>query len=106
VFLVDRITTIAWRLRRLLATETNLFQEYRKETYTRKATSLGDVMLCDHGDRFTRLFRYETTLERSLYKALHELQRLQAARAGQPVSPPAVVDVDVSVSTSREMSAP
>jgi hypothetical protein len=27
------------------------------------------------------LSRYEMTLERSLYKALHELQRLQAARA-------------------------
>ena len=29
------------------------------------------------------LSRYEVTLERSLYKALHELQRLQAARDGQ-----------------------
>ena len=40
--------------------------------------------------------RYETALERSLYKALHELQRLQAARQGCVVPPPAVVDVDVS----------
>ena len=41
--------------------------------------------------------RYETHLERSLYKALHELQRLQAARAG-PIPPPVAVDVDLSVS--------
>ena len=41
--------------------------------------------------------RYETTLERSLFKALHELERLQARRAGQPVPPPAVVDVNVDV---------
>ena len=27
------------------------------------------------------LSRYEVTLERSLYKALHELQRLEAAQA-------------------------
>jgi len=42
------------------------------------------------------LSRYEVTLERSLYKALHELQRLQAARDGQAVPLPVVVDVSVS----------
>lgn len=42
------------------------------------------------------LARYETTLERSLYKALHELQRLQAVRAGNAVPPPVAVDVTVS----------
>jgi hypothetical protein len=34
---------------------------------------------------------------RSLYKALHELQRLQAARRTEGhVPPPAAIDVDVS----------
>jgi hypothetical protein len=46
---------------------------------------------------FSKLSRYETTMERGLYKALHELQRLQAARAaGGGVPPPVAVDVDVS----------
>ena len=46
---------------------------------------------------FSKLSRYETTIERGLYKALHELQRLQAARgAGSGVPPPMAVDVDVS----------
>ncbi len=41
--------------------------------------------------------RYEAALERSLYKALHELQRLQAAhRAHGDVLPPVVVDVQIS----------
>jgi hypothetical protein len=44
-----------------------------------------------------KIGRYEAAAERSLYKALHELQRLQAARQGQAVTPPAVLDVDVSV---------
>jgi hypothetical protein len=44
-----------------------------------------------------KITRYETTLERSLHKTLHELQRLQAARHGQAVPPPAVLDVDVNV---------
>lgn len=47
-------------------------------------------------DAFDKLSRYETRIERSLYRALHELQRLQALRRGEPVSSPAVVDVDVS----------
>ena len=46
---------------------------------------------------FSKLSRYETTIERGLYKALHELQRLQASRgAGSGTPPPVAVDVDVS----------
>jgi hypothetical protein len=40
---------------------------------------------------------YEMTIERGLYKAIHELQCLQAARAGVPVPPRAAADVDVHV---------
>ena len=47
-------------------------------------------------DALGLLTRYETALERSLYGALHELQRLQAAcRSGADAPPPAVVDVEV-----------
>jgi hypothetical protein len=40
--------------------------------------------------------RYETTLERSLLKTLHELERRQAARDGQAVPLPVAVDVNLS----------
>jgi hypothetical protein len=43
-----------------------------------------------------RVRRYETTLERAMLRCLHELQRLQAARQGQPVPAPVAVDVNVS----------
>jgi hypothetical protein len=43
-----------------------------------------------------RIARYEAHLSRQLAQALHELQRLQAARAGAPVVPPVVVDLTVS----------
>lgn len=46
----------------------------------------------------TAFSRYETTLERGLYKALHELQRLQAARDGATVPPPVAADVEVTIS--------
>jgi hypothetical protein len=103
VLFVDRIVTVAWRLRRLLAAETSLFQEYRHDAASGKTVSLGNALRRDHGDRFTKLFRYETTLERALYRALHELQRLQAARAGQSVPAPAILDVDVNVSASTDI---
>jgi hypothetical protein len=50
----------------------------------------------NEGDAFGKLARYETSIERSLYRALHELERLQARRKGLPVSPPQVLDVSVS----------
>jgi len=48
-----------------------------------------------------KVSRYEAHLERGLYKALHELQRLQAARGGVYVPPPAAVDVDLTVSKAE-----
>jgi len=43
-----------------------------------------------------KLTRYETALERSMYRALHELQRIQAARMGEKPPIPIAVDVDIS----------
>jgi hypothetical protein len=64
------------------------------ETATLGRTFIRDA---DKGNAFSNLSRYETTLERSLYKALHELQRLQAARRTEGnVPPPVAVDLDVS----------
>jgi hypothetical protein len=51
-------------------------------------------------DAFSKLSRYESGIERSLFKALHELQRLQDARMGRPVVPPIAVDVNVSTDQS------
>lgn len=51
--------------------------------------------LSDGRDVLGKLTRYETSIDRALKGALHELQRLQAARAGQAVAPPAAVDVNV-----------
>jgi hypothetical protein len=42
-----------------------------------------------------KLARYEAHLSRQLSQALHELERLQAARAGARVPPPAALDVTV-----------
>lgn len=49
------------------------------------------------GPELDRLSRYETGLERSLLRTLHELQRFQAARQGG-ISVPLALDVGVAVS--------
>jgi hypothetical protein len=43
-----------------------------------------------------KLSRYEAHLSRMLFQALHELERLKAARAGAEVPPPAALDVTVN----------
>ena len=69
------------------------------ETATLGRTFIRDA---DNANAFSKLSRYETAIERSLYKALHELQRLQAARRAEGNVPlPVAVDVDVS-GVSRE----
>lgn len=49
-----------------------------------------------NNDTYGKLIRYETNIERGIFKALHELQRLQSARNGENVPPPIAMDVDVS----------
>jgi hypothetical protein len=64
------------------------------ETPTLGLTFIRDA---NEANAFSKLSRYEAAIERSLYKALHELQRLQAARrADGNAPPPMAIDVDVS----------
>ncbi len=67
--------------------------EQEDETATLGRTFARDA---DKANAFSKLSRYEASIERQLYKALHELERRQAARRGGSVQPPQVVDVDVS----------
>ena len=92
--LVDRIVAAYWRLRRVGRVEADIFA-----SLSAVSNSLGGAFMHDshHANAFSKLSRYETPIEKSLYKALHELQRLQAARQEDGnVSPPLAVDVDVS----------
>jgi hypothetical protein len=46
---------------------------------------------------FANLWRHERALTRSLHRTLHELQRLQAVRAGELVPAPAVIDLNLNL---------
>lgn len=87
LLLADRIISTAWRLRRAIAVEAALFG--REDAPDHAFNNYGR-------EKMAVLSRYEATLERSFYRALHELERLQAARQGQAVPLPEAVDVSVS----------
>jgi hypothetical protein len=53
-----------------------------------------------HGEALEKILRCEAHLSRQMLQALHELQRLQAARAGQPAPLPAALDVTMEVGTN------
>jgi hypothetical protein len=55
------------------------------ETATFGRTFIRDA---DKVNTFSKLSRYETMIERSLFRALHELQRRQAARRAEGNVPP------------------
>jgi hypothetical protein len=55
------------------------------------------------GNDLDKVARYEAHLERGLYKALHELQRMQATRAGADVVPRAL---DLAVSVDDDENEP
>jgi hypothetical protein len=74
-------------------------QEMKAKQEEAETATLGRTFICDadKANAFSKLSRYETTIERSLYMAVHEFQRLQAARRAKGnVPPPAAIDVDVS----------
>jgi hypothetical protein len=52
-----------------------------------------------------KITRYEGHLSRQMLQALHTLERLQAARAGQPVPPPAALDVTLELPTQETLPA-
>jgi hypothetical protein len=132
-FLVHRIESSIWRIRRVMRAEAEVFSWHRnrsaesnaqeearllegsrkpllsafgrekavsenrvhqeakrKEEEARNVRLSGEypigmafVREASEGNAFLKLARYETTFERSLYKALHELERLQVARENE-----------------------
>jgi len=96
--LADSIIASAWRLRRILVLEIDIFEKNKINHYG-KEQSPGRIFQCN-SKTFSQLNRYETCIEKSLYKALHELQRLQVIRNedNDPL-PPKVLDVDFSTAT-------
>jgi hypothetical protein len=102
---IDRIISSIWRIKRLCRIEKEMMEGDMKEgvSFGPKSTdeeaTLGRAFAMDLAeyDTYGKLARYETHIERSLYRALHELMRLQSARKGeQACATPIAVDLNIS----------
>ena len=99
LILVDRITANVWRLKRVMQMEREMMDKSRKSDFGNGFLKLGQTLThydIAHNDIYGKLIRYESSIERGIYKALHELQRLQATRSGEKIPAPVAIDIDVS----------
>ena len=90
VHLAERAVLCAWRLQRVYRIETGLFGKRRKSWVNGEATSTNEVdvvflRLAAQDNDLAKLTRYETSIERSLQRAIRALERSQARRRGEPL---------------------
>lgn len=102
MLLTDKVVADAWRLKRAFRIEKQMIDDdcREQENYMGKKYrhNLGQAFSTDfsNDDTYGKFIRYFTSIERGIYRTIHELQRLQAMRNGQQVIPPAVIDVDIN----------
>src|SRR5579871_6217347 len=81
--LVEQMAMAAWRLRRLRAVETGLFAlrmaQLPRDENDLDPRSRAYAYDASGSRAIDSLTRYETRIERSFYRALHELQKLRSA---------------------------
>ena len=88
--LTEKIINSIWRIRRLTKVESEILSE-RPSPFTQPCLSQG--FRGSDGACLYVVSRYEATLERSFYRAMHELQRIQGMRLGYHVLAPVSIDI-------------
>lgn len=78
-FLLDRIINCAWRLAILTRIESQIYQKESASSYIEKH-QISQAFLSYTQNAMAHLNRYETNIERSLYRALEELKIVQGIR--------------------------
>jgi hypothetical protein len=79
-------------------------RNYHRDAKNSDFATFGAVFVRDSQEEnaFSKLSRYETSLDRALSRTRHELERRQADRKGKHVPLPVAVDVDLSGIENRE----
>ena len=88
--LVEKIINAIWRIRRLTKAEGEFLSDLGS-SFGHSRLTLG--FRGSNGAGLQVLSRYEASLERSFYRALHELQRIQGMRLGHHVLAPLSIDI-------------
>jgi hypothetical protein len=101
--LVDRLSSMWWRMQRAGKAEREALKAAADCAQRQQSRPLAEpahvaffTWTANGGGHLDRLCRYETQLEKSFFRILHELERTQGRRLGQGVLPPVVVDVNIS----------
>jgi hypothetical protein len=102
LMLADKIVAAVWRLRRLAGIEAKLYEEQISKPGQSPVRAFAGFT----GDQMLRLSRHEASLERALYRALHELQRLQEARRSEEAEPAHLIDVTLATGSDGETVTP
>ncbi|MGA8566541.1 MAG: hypothetical protein WB580_02000 [Candidatus Binataceae bacterium] len=89
--LAEKIVAKLWRLRRVPVLEVALCRRGDPSEIAPKEDD--SSIVATRSRNFLNLSRHETALSRSLLRDLHELQRLQAKRIGEPETPPELMHV-------------
>lgn len=99
--LVDRLVTTAWRLMRAGAIERDILLLCRGNARGDGAMGYAFLQDAENRDGLGKVARYEAHLDRTFYRALHELQRIQHARRSGTSPAPLAVDVAVDLNPAR-----
>ncbi len=102
--LVERIAVLWWRLRRVIECESGEIRRgyaYSPDTYELanhpfEDEDLGGIrahLAIPRREVMDRILRYETTINRQLFQAMNQLERLQRQRKGEAIPAPISVDV-------------
>lgn len=110
--LVDRIVCGFWRLKRAIFVEKNMmewYEENREEFAIFKESALQEerkqIRNTLGNESIENILRYEASIDRSTWRAVHELERLQAKRMGKQVELPTVLDMDIGGSFGKNLSS-
>jgi len=97
LILVDRIVANTWRLKRALRGEKEMIEHDMSDPFG-SDKNFGSALSSDFAksDSYGKFTRYETCLEKGIYKALHELQRQQTIRKVGKTTIPTTADIDIS----------
>jgi hypothetical protein len=89
--LTEKIGATLWRLQRLIIAESKALED---KDYMGKLRNIHEAY---NTTILRSISRYESNIERTLYRALHELQRLQGMRQGQSVLTPIAIDIHSNI---------
>jgi len=93
---VDRIISCAWRLRRSIQIENFFLQDAIPFNRYNPVAKIAESFSSKE-KTLNLVSRYEVSIERSMYKALHELQKLKALEKGLAGAAPLAMDLDISI---------